>query len=102
MTLFENRVITDVISKMRPHWSKVSPQSSKTGVLVRKGERGTWGTQSVERLPLAQVMILGYWDRTPYRLPAQRESPSLSSSPPPHPLHALSFSLSLSLSLSLK
>ena len=36
--------------------------------------RGAWAAQSVERLPSAQVMILGFWDRAPRWAPCSARS----------------------------
>ena len=55
---------------------------------------GAWGTQSVEHLPSAQVMIPGFWDRAPCQAPCTLgrkscDSPALLSSlPPSFPLSA--------------
>lgn len=47
--------------------------------------------QYVKQLPLAQVVILGFWYCAPHQGPAQQESTSSSSSaPPPACAHALS------------
>ena len=50
--------------------------------------------QLVKHLPLAQVMILGSWDRAPHRAPCSAGSLLL-----PLPLPLLVFPLTLSLSL---
>ena len=36
--------------------------------------RGTWGAQSVEHVPLAQVLILESWNQTPHRAPCSAGS----------------------------
>ena len=54
--------------------------------------RGAWVVQSVERLPLTQVMIPGPWDLVLRLAPCSERSLLL---PSPLPLHLLVFSLSL-------
>ena len=49
----------------------------KEGV-IKSGGTGHLGASGVEHLPLAQVMILGPWDRVPHHAPC-REPVSLSA-----------------------
>ena len=58
--------------------------------------RGTWVAQLVKHLPLAQVMILRFWDEVP-SLGSLLSRESASPSAPPHSC-SLSFMLALCLS----
>ena len=59
--------------------------------------RGAWGAQLVKRLPSAQVMILGSWDRGPCRDPCSMGRMFLVL-----PLHLLANAPAYALSLSNK
>ena len=57
---------------------------------MEKGSWGPWVSQWFEHLPLAQVVILGSWDRVPHRAPCRE---------PASPSAYVSVSVSLSVSL---
>ena len=66
----------------------------------RERERCTWAAQSIKDLPLAQVMILRYWDQALHQTPCPLGTLLLPLSLPlPHLMFSM---LSLSLSSSLK
>ena len=65
----------------------------------KESPEGCLGGSLVKRLPLAQVMFPGSWDRAPHRAPCSTGSLLL---PLPLPLLVFPLSLSLSLSLSIK
>ena len=41
MTLFENRVIVDLLVQMRSNWNRVGPSSNMTGVFINRGSLDT-------------------------------------------------------------
>ena len=67
----------------------------KIGIMVKGDLWGCLDGSVIERLPSAQVVILGSWDRVPHRAPCME--PALPSA-----CVSASLSLCLSLSLSLK
>ena len=71
------------------------PLAALNLVKIKETLWGAWVAQSVERLPSAQVMISGSWDRVLHWAPCSVEggdsaSPSVSAPPPPPCPYSLS------------
>ena len=79
-------------------WTTLHRSSSTTaedlGLLRIDRMWGAWVAQLVKRLPSAQVMVPGSWDRAPHRAPCSAGSLLL---PPPLPATLPTCALSLSL-----